>query len=125
MPPIGFKKLIADALPGTMKQLVEKSGCAESTIRRWLERMRLAGECHITRWERTGGQITPHYVSGAGKDAVCNLKSKTSAQYCKEHRKRLRKTGDLDFYYARIRAQRKAIAAKTKPQSWLSSLGLP
>lgn len=123
MPQPGFQKLIARALPGCMQELVAKSGCAESTIRRWLKRFRAAGQACISGWKRNAGAITAIYSAGMGPDAPCRLKPKTGAQYCKEWRKRARQSGDLDFVYARRNALERAKTAAKRPNTWLSALG--
>jgi hypothetical protein len=122
MPPVGFEKLIARSLPGAMTDLVRKSGCAESTIRRWLHRMRAAGTCHISGWERNCASITAIYSAGPGPDVPCNLRRKTSAQYSKEWRKRARKSGELQFIYDRKNARARAQTAARRPNTWESAL---
>lgn len=122
MPPIGFGSLIARSLPGSMTDLVRKSGCAESTIRRWLHRMRADGTCHISGWERNCSSITAIYSSGPGTDVPCNLKRKTSAQYSKEWRKRARQSGELQFIYDRKYARDRAQTAAKRANTWASAL---
>ena len=124
MPQPGFQKLIARALPGCMQELVIKSGCAESTIRRWLKRFRDADEAHISGWTRNAGAITAIYSAGKGTDVPCRLKRKTSAQYSKDWRKRAKQSGDLEFVYARRNAIERAKAAAKRPNTWLSALGV-
>jgi hypothetical protein len=118
----GFRILIARSLPGSMTDLVRKSGCAESTIRRWLHRMRADGTCHISGWERNCSSITAIYSAGPGPDAPCRLKRKTSAQYSKEWRDRARKSGELDVIYARKNARDRASTATKKPHDWAAAL---
>lgn len=124
MAPPGFRKLIVNALPGCMQELAKKSGCAESTIRRWLHRLRSAGECYISGWKRNCGGFTAIYAAGAGKDRPCRLKSKTTAQWCKEWRQRARTSGQLEMIYSRKNARRRADDAARRPQTWLSALGV-
>jgi|SRR5471030_1751024 len=122
MSQIGFKSLIVRALPGTISDLVKKSGCAESTIRRWLNRMRADGECHIARWRRTGGSLTPFYVAGRGVDAVCNLKARTNAQYCRRSRAKMQGTEHGDVQHARELARKVADRSAAKQQTWAAAL---
>lgn len=83
---LGFKKLIEKALPGTIDELVKKSGCAESTIRRWLRRMRKSKECHIGKWVERCSCDTPYWVEGKGDDAPYVRLACTSAEYSKRWR---------------------------------------
>ena len=126
MPAIGFKKLIAGALPGCMQELETKSGCAQSTIRRWLHRMRKTGECCISGWMRNSGAITAIYSGGMGPDAPCRLKKMTPAEYSKGWRKRAKKSGDLAVVYAlknaRDRARTAARQAARTPNTWFGAL---
>ena len=126
MAPVGFKTLIVRSLPGCMQELAKKSGCAESTIRRWLHRLRKSdavGVC-ISGYVRNCAAITAVYSAGFGPDAPCRLKAKTSAQYSKEWRKRARKSGSLELIYSRKNALRRAETAAKRQHTWLSALGV-
>jgi hypothetical protein len=122
MPPVGFRSLIARALPGTMNDLVRNSGCAESTIRRWLHRLRAEGECHIGGWRRNAGGPTPYYVAGPGKDARCNLKTFTNAECSRRSRARMKGTEHGDVMLAKNRARQVVERAKGRPHSWADAL---
>lgn len=122
MAPPGFKKAILAALPGTVLEIRERTGLAESTIRRWARKLR-GTEMRISHYIRTGGLYTPHYVAGAGKDAK-EPAPMTGAEYCRRWREKARKSGELEFVYARRHARDRANRAKKQPQSWLSALGL-
>lgn len=56
------------ALPGTIKQVVKKSGTSDSSVRLWLTTMHKAGEIHISAWRHTQGAKQPYYSVGAGED---------------------------------------------------------
>lgn len=122
MAPPGFKKAILAALPGTVLEIRERTGLAESTIRRWARKLR-GTEMRISRYIRTKGLYTPVYVAGPGKDAN-EPDAMSTADYCRRWREKARKSGELEFVYARRHARDRAKRAEKRPQSWLSALGL-
>lgn len=122
MAPPWFKKTILAALPGTVLEIREKTGLAGSTIRRWARKLSEV-EMHIERYIRTKGLYTPYYVAGPGKDAK-EPRAMSGAEYCRRWRKKARKSGELEFVYARRHARDRANRAEKQPQSWLSALGL-
>lgn len=122
MPPVGFRSLIVRALPGTMCDLVRKSGCAESTIRRWLHRLRAENECHISGWRRNYGGHTPYYEAGPGKDARCNLKRLTNTEYARRWRAKMAGTEHGDVAAAKNRARKVADRVKSRPRDWAAML---
>jgi hypothetical protein len=72
---------IQEAMPGTVDELVAKSGWSVHTVRRWLARARAAGTSHIVDWRRpngTGNFIAVHGV-GPGDDVPCTLKPLTAS----------------------------------------------
>ncbi len=87
---LGFKVLIARALPGTMAELSVKSGCAESTIRRWLHRMRAKDEAYISDWPYNVSGPTAYYSAGPGED-MPKPRAKTSGEYSKKWRKKAKR----------------------------------
>lgn len=90
MAPPDKRKEVEAALPGTVLQLVDKTGLAESTVRRMLRRLRDDDKAHISKRLRNVGGSTPLWVAGPGEDAP-PLKPYTAAQYCRRFRKRVRK----------------------------------
>lgn len=75
MAPPGYRHVIERALPGTMGQLVEKSGMSIALVRKWVRVMRADGGCHVGAWERTqGGRgeygIAQVFVAGPGADVA-------------------------------------------------------
>jgi hypothetical protein len=77
---------ILQAMPGTVNQLVTKSGYCRSTVERWLRALR-QGEpeqrgSHIIGWKRPErcGHFVAVHAAGPGKDAPCRLKPLTASQ---------------------------------------------
>lgn len=69
----GYRAAIERALPGTIPQLVEKSGMREPVVRQWIKRFRGDGTCHIGDWERErrgrgACAVLPVFVPGPGAD---------------------------------------------------------
>lgn len=122
MPPVGEKETVAAALPGNIEQLVAKTGLAESTIRRWLVRMRKTEpkEARITSWKRKAGGMAPRYAAGPGVDAK-KPKARTQAQYSQKWRD-ARKEERLEIEAARTEARAAADRAARTPQAWTSAL---
>lgn len=76
------KDHVRQAMPGTMAQLVKRSGWHHDTVSRWVRKMRAAGECRIVGWQRPNGSgnFVPVYGEGPGEDAPCTLKPLTPSQ---------------------------------------------
>lgn len=94
MPPVGFRKQVELAMPGTFGELVGKTGLSQSTIKKWLAVIRADGASHIGKWIRTegrGGSFRPVHVLGPGRDARCNLKRMDGAECSRRYRKALAK----------------------------------
>lgn len=72
------------AFPGTVKELVKKTGWARTTVERRLHEYREATprKSHIIAWRRpTGtGPFIPVHGLGAGEDKHCNLKPLTKPE---------------------------------------------
>ncbi len=122
MPPVGERATVKAALPGNIEQLVEKTGLAESTIRRWLVRMRKAEpkEAHIVGWKRKCGGMAPRYAAGPGKD-MKKPKARSNAQYSQKWRA-ARKVERLELEAARAEARACADRVASTNQSWFSAL---
>lgn len=132
MPPPSTKPLVAAALPGTVVDIIAKSGLVESTVRRHLCTLRDEGKAHIKKRRRAGGRSSPVWVEGPGKDAPIPAPL-GNAGWCRRHRKRVRKAiakaqagGKEDPRYIRhIRLKQvdaKVKQAKAEPQTWISAL---
>lgn len=102
MPPVGFRKYVLEAMPGTPKELREKTGFASRTITYNVKRAMAAGECHISKWKRSDGKggFQPVYASGPGENAVCKLKPWTDAEIGKRTWKKMKQDGRADIRLA-------------------------
>lgn len=120
MDPPSARQTVKEALPGTIHQLVKKSGLTESCIRRWLRDMRDKKEAHISAYKRTAGLWTPLWVLGIGSDAK-KPKPLTSAHYCRMWRNKNRRD-NAEFKEAAKRAKKAADEAAKTPHDWLSAL---
>jgi hypothetical protein len=122
MPPVGERAAVLAALPGDVHQLVEKTGLVESTVRRWLVRMRKAEpkQARVISWKRKNGGMAPRYVAGPGADAP-KPKARTQAQYSQKWRV-ARKAERLEIEAARAEARAHADRAARTPQAWTSAL---
>lgn len=73
MAPPGYRHVIERALPGTLAQLVDKSGMSIALVRKWVRVMRADGACHVGAWERGQGgrgelRVAQVFVAGPGAD---------------------------------------------------------
>lgn len=124
MPPVGYKAQVIAAMPGTVPEIMARSGMTKSTVKRWITLMREAGECHIDRWIRPDGPggFMPVHIIGEGKDARCHLKAFSGAHYSKKSRRKAKEEGKAEFTQARRSAQYYAKKATAKPHDWLHAL---
>lgn len=124
MPPIGFRKLVEQALPGNYSELRQRSGLAESTVKRWIKLMHAEGAVHISGWQRCtgnsghGGRFMPVFTAGAGKDKPCLLKRLTSAETSTAWRKRERAAGRWHEVLERCNSMKWAKKARTRGHSF-------
>lgn len=119
MPPVGFRRLVEEALPGTYGELIERTGLAESTVKRWIKVMRAEGKVFISAWRRCignpghGGQFMPRFAVGENrKDRPCPFKASTSTETSTRHREKAKKTGEWAHMLARSNARKWARKAQ-------------
>lgn len=70
-----FDRILA-ALPGTKKQLSERTGFTHDRIKQLTDHLRKAGWVFVTDWEHSIGRggYQPVLALGPGEDVVCSLK---------------------------------------------------
>lgn len=80
------KQDILDSMPGTVSEIIKKSGYERCTVERWMRRMKhddpAQRECHIIDWRRpeVSGQFVAVYAAGPGKNAPCKLVAQSDAE---------------------------------------------
>lgn len=74
--------IIISALPGSKKELIERTGILPRSMYNVLKRLHDRREIHIKRWERSisRGPIIPIYDAGDECDALCELIPLTKTQ---------------------------------------------
>lgn len=113
------------ALPGTFRQVAASTGISDKAVRRRLRMLHATHQIHIGAWYRPAkGAICEVYHFGQGEDAKCHIKPLTDRQRSQRYYRKLRNTGEMEFFNARRSARDRANRATKKPQSWLSALGL-
>lgn len=75
---------------GTIEDLCKKMGVVKAAACRYMRLLKAEGLAHIGLWQRTKGVPAAVWFAGPGQDAE-PLKPLTSAQYSKNHRKRVKK----------------------------------
>lgn len=125
MPPPGFRKAVVAALPGTLCQIIVKSGMRKGTVVRWPRILQDEGAIHVSGWVRSeaAGPIKRVYTDGPGVNVPCTLKRLPGAKYNKKYRKTHAEL--IATYNDRRRARYHAARAAKTPQTWLSALGGP
>jgi hypothetical protein len=108
---------VLQALPATRMQVQANIGCARSTAQDWLKQLRDEGVIHIGKWLRpeVTGKFVAVYVAGPGKDAVCKLKPKCSADYAGRYREQSRERERIRYRLKR---------ASSRQNTWLGALGV-
>lgn len=144
MPPPNRRMEVLDLLPddikcserkrGTVAKMIGQIDLNKPSICRYLRELKERDLAHIGRWNRTRGIPAAVWVKGPGEDAPMPT-PKTTADYCKTHRKnvkkaveRARKGFNYDERYAGhvALAMAEEVAQRTRinPQHWFSALGL-
>ncbi len=97
------------AMPGTVTEVMERTGVAKTTAKRWIGELRACGWVHVPKWKRpeAQGKIAPVFHAGPGKDAP-RPPTRTAKQYVDKCRTKARKDGRQDFIAAKDRAAKAA-----------------
>lgn len=104
------KRDILQAMPGTVAQLVAKSGYHRATVERWLVKLRAADGSHIVDWlpPNGSGNFIPVHGVGPGPDAPCKLRAMTPSD---KWQARVRRLG-RDYLRNRSRTGEWALRAR-------------
>lgn len=117
------RQAVFDALPGTIPQIVKKTGVCRATVYHWIGKLRAAGACHISSWRRTTGCSTPRYVAGPGVDAPKPSRL-TGADYHRKHYIKHRRDVEMEMRATRKAARENAALMAKIPQGWAAALGV-
>jgi hypothetical protein len=101
---------ILQAMPGSVSQLVTKSGYHRATVERWVRTLRAEQASHIIDWLRPNGSgnFIPVHGKGLGEDAPCTLKPLTASDDWKLAKQRY----GMDTLRAKERARHWALKAR-------------
>lgn len=128
MPPPGYRSLVEAALPGTYGELIERTGLAESTVKRWIKIMRAEGLVSITAWRRCignaghGGRYMPRFAVCSRPDVPCPFVRLTSTESSTMHRDRLKKSGEWAHKLATWNARKWARKAQQQGDPLVNAL---
>lgn len=111
-----YRDVVRDALPGTWRDIHQRTGLGRTTIWRWLTHLHAAGDIHIAGWLPGGtpGTWLARYAVGAGRD-VPKPTPLTEAQKSRAYRARARRDGDWQERLARQRARYWTRRARADP----------
>ena len=119
----GCRDAVLAAMPGTLTEIHSKCSVVRSSVVRMLRILRDSNDCHVTAWKRSVGRgpIMAVYTAGPGAD-----KKPLRQLLCKVYAVRYAKRNPemIALNQASKRAKYWADKARTKPQSWLSALGV-
>lgn len=111
------RKLVLEALPGTCRQIAEKTGLHLDSVQTKIKGMR-GTEVYVKGWCWSGMAKTPIYAKDNKPDAPCLLQAMTRQEYWQRYRER---------HPERVRLseenRRMVRKARNKPQTWFSALG--
>lgn len=92
------------AMPGTVRQLVDRSGWCREAVERCVKVLRAARDSHVGGWQAStgprGGPPAKIHYAGPGRDMPCNIKPLTPAEIWA----RRVKTNGREEHNARVRA---------------------
>jgi hypothetical protein len=119
---------LLEHMPATRRGLIEITGMPTKTAFNVIKRLHEGDRIHVIGWERTpgGGAFIQIWQAGPGVDAYCQLQPYTQSQIWARHKKKIRKSGELEDKLAAKRARYhadKAASSKTKA-TWFSALGV-
>lgn len=96
-------KDVRQAMPGTVRQLVDRSGWCREAVERCVKVLRAASDSHVGGWQAAagaGGQPAKIHHAGPGRDQPCRIKPLTPAEIWA----RRVKAGGREEHNARVRA---------------------
>src|ERR1700688_3233189 len=93
-----MRQIVHDALPGTLMEVVERTGLCKTTVRKYIWQMREERLVYISKWIRSKaqGSFQPYFRLGKGKDAPCKLKAYDADQRWERFKDRHLKDGSLE-----------------------------
>ncbi len=103
-----------DALPGTRKDIQERTGLSKTAVQNWATRLHKEGAIYISKWVKpTPNSIpTAYYRKGKGKDAPCRQQPLSNTERHRRYRQRMRQDGRWEFFLAKANARRWARRAE-------------
>lgn len=117
------KKSIVAAMPGTQRQIIERTGLPQSSVSRLMGELREAGACHILRWRRAKlGPPMPVFIAGPGKDRPCRIEPMTSAERSARYMRKAERTGLIDLLRAKNAAAQRAKTMRKRGDPLVNAL---
>lgn len=117
------RQAVFAALPGTIPQIIKKSGVSRATVFAWIRVFQAERLTYIKRWKLTKGNPTPFYVIGEGENEP-RPGPQTSSQYSRRYYVKHRAEFEREQRANRRAAREYAATVAKRPQSWLSALGV-
>ena len=115
---------IIAALPGSQKQIVERTGFVKSTVSRHIVALHHQHEIRIYAWARQKGcgPYSPEFEKGSGPDVPCDLQPIPETVRAKKMRDKRRRTGEIEEDKAKARARYHANRASYKNDPLMAAL---
>ena len=120
-PQVQYRETVFDALPGTIAQIVQRTGVGRATVYKWLTALRAADRCFVKSWRRTEGRYCPRFAAGCSTDAPLPAPL-SGAEHSRKHYVKHRKPIETELRAVRKAARENASRMAKAPQSWMSAL---
>lgn len=87
------RTVILDALPGTRKEVQERTGLSKTCVRGWVDRLHKERVIRISKWVKPTPTSIPtaFYRLGSAPDATCRFKPLSNTEKIKRYRHRMRR----------------------------------
>ena len=88
------KEHILSALPGTRKEVQERTGLSKTTVQAWITRMHKDGTIRIGKWVKPTPHSKPaasYRRKGRSDDAVCTIKPISNTEKVNRYREKLKR----------------------------------
>lgn len=119
------RAVVLAALPGTQREIADRTGLGLATVWRWLEGLYAAREAFIGAWVLPphGGPVTGVWQAGNQRHVRCTIKIRTNKRRTADNRRRLRESGEWEDVLAKRRAQYHANKAPRRDRITVALFG--
>lgn len=101
------RQRVERALPGTVHEIVTRTGLGRTTVRNYLRELREERVIYVSKWLRSNGRggFQPYFRLGKRKDATCKLVPYTIAERSERFKSRHVEDGTWEDKRCRINSR--------------------